>query len=102
MGIQKLRSFLLKLNTRRKALKMTWEALAQRSGLSRATVCRLLMGNQTNATFLNVAALARALGVKLKFQQTGEEDFVKRQARRQARKLVGMVQGTMGLESQAL
>jgi transcriptional regulator with XRE-family HTH domain len=81
---------------------MTWEILADRSGLSRATVQRLLSGEHLNASFLHVTAIAEALGVKVDFSPVPVRQFVEEQADRQARRLVGLVQGTMGLESQAV
>lgn len=108
-----LRVFLRSLEERRKKLKMPLDILAARSGLSRATVCRILSGKHTSVSILNVAALADALGVTvelrpteqgigLEFTPTEVEDFVEKQAHYQAKRLVGMVQGTMGLEAQSL
>jgi transcriptional regulator with XRE-family HTH domain len=108
-----LRVLLRSLEERRKKLKMPLDILAARSALSRATVCRILSGKHTSVSILNVAALAEALGVTvelrpteqgigLEFTPTEVEDFVEKQAHYQAKRLVGMVQGTMGLEAQAL
>jgi transcriptional regulator with XRE-family HTH domain len=98
----KFRVWLLSLNERRKALKMSEEALARRSGLSRVTVSRLLSGKHPKASFLHVAALAEALGVRVEFHAVDPTAFVEDQARHQASRLVGMMQGTMGLEAQAV
>ena len=104
-----IQSFLASLEERRRALGMPWDALGARSGVSRATVIRLLKEHQTGASFQHVIAVAEALGVRVEFdgialqsKPIGVKDFIDQQASRQARKLVGMVQGTMGLESQAL
>jgi transcriptional regulator with XRE-family HTH domain len=97
-----LQSILRNLNARRKELGMTWDILAKRSGLSRATAIRLLSGDHTGAGFLHIVAVAEALGVEVKFTEVGVEDFVEQQVDRQARRLVGMVQGTMGLEAQGV
>jgi transcriptional regulator with XRE-family HTH domain len=96
------RACLRNLNERRKALQMSEEALARRSGLSRVTVSRLLSGKHPKVSFLHVAALAEALGVHIEFQAVEPSAFVEDQARHQAGRLVGMMQGTMGLEAQAL
>lgn len=96
------RACLRNLNERRKALQMSEEALARRSGLSRVTVSRLLSGKHPKVSFLHVAALAEALGVHVEFQPVEPDRFVQDQARHQARRLVGMMQGTMGLEAQAV
>ncbi len=108
-----LRAFHRSLRDRRKKLGMSLDVLAVRSGLSRATVVRIVSGKHTSVSILNVAALAEALGVavelrpteqgvNLEFTPTAVEDFVEKQAHYQAKRLVGMVQGTMGLEAQAL
>lgn len=108
-----LRLFLRTLEERRQTLKMSLDSLAARSDLSRATVCRILAGKHTSIRFLNVEALAAALGVSVKlrsteqgvgleFNPTAVEAFVEKQAHYQAKRLVDMVQGTMGLEAQAL
>jgi transcriptional regulator with XRE-family HTH domain len=97
-----LRTFLDDLEKRRKRLGMTWEALAERSGLSRATVCRILSGRTPAASFSHVLALAAALGVEVEFKQKNTEKMAEEQAKHQAKRLVGMVQGTMGLEAQAV
>jgi hypothetical protein len=81
---------------------MSQESLAKRSGLSRATVCRLLSSNYVHAGFLHIASLSEALGVKMVFQHTPVEDFVRQRAEQVSGRLVGTVQGTMGLESQAV
>jgi transcriptional regulator with XRE-family HTH domain len=104
-----IRCFLTNLDKRRQTLGIPWDALAARSGVPRATLIRLLKDRQSAAAFQTVVAVAEALGVH--FAINGDsiqsvpvdvEDFIEWQADRQAHKLVGMVQGTMGLESQAL
>lgn len=96
------RSLLRGLNERRQELKMTEEALARRSGLSRVTVSRLLSGSHPHASFLHIAALAEALGVHVEFKPIDVGEFAKQQARHHASRLVRMMQGTMGLEAQAV
>ncbi len=104
-----IQSFLGQVDQRRRDLGMPWDALAARSGVSRATVCRLLKDRQTTASLQNVLAVAEALGISiqvddgvLRSNAIDLEDFIEQQAERQARRLVGMVRGTMGLEGQAL
>jgi transcriptional regulator with XRE-family HTH domain len=104
-----IQSFLASLAERRKALGMPWDALVARSQVSRAAVCRLLKDRPTTAAFQTVIAVAEALGVPVDFDGSAIRSmpievgaFLESQAERQARKLVSMVQGTMGLESQAL
>jgi len=104
-----IESFLEGLESRRRDLGMPWDALAARSGVSRATVCRLLKRKQTSPSLHNVLAVAASLGVSMRYgdgvlqsDAIDLEDLLEQQVDRQARKLVGMVQGTMGLEAQAL
>jgi transcriptional regulator with XRE-family HTH domain len=104
-----IKSFLESLAKRRQALGMPWDALVARSGVPRATVTRLLNGHQGDASFTTAVAIAQALGVPVEFDGSAiqskpiaVEEFMEQQADRQARRLVAMVQGTMGLESQAL
>lgn len=109
MNTEPIHSFLASLADRRKALGIPWDALGTRSGASRATLFRLLKDRQTAASFQTVAAVAEALGVhfeiagdSIRARPIDAKKFLEEQAERQARKLVGMVQGTMGLEGQAL
>lgn len=91
------------LNQRRKELGMTYEALAKRSGVSMPTVVRILTGKDPHASFGNVGAIAKTLALAIAFQPTATSQEVKeRQAARKARELVGLVQGSSGLEAQAV
>jgi transcriptional regulator with XRE-family HTH domain len=92
-----------KLNQRRKDLGMSYQALARRSGVSMPTVVRILMGRNPQASFGNVSAIAQALGMTVSIEPThSPQDVRERQAQTKARKLVGIVQGTSGLEAQAV
>src|SRR5712692_10055383 len=92
-----------RLDARRRALRMSLEALARRSGVSKATVRRILLGDHEAASFANVLAVANALGLDLGVRQKSNPDqFMEQQAKQKAQRLVGMVQGTMGLEAQAV
>jgi len=90
------------LKERRKALRMPFAALAQRAQLPLSTVKRLLSKNPRSPLFVHVAALAGALGAPLRFDPIPVDQMIADQARKHARRLVGMVQGTMGLEHQAV
>src|SRR5262245_44032732 len=91
------------LNQRRKDLGMTFDALAKRSGVSMPTVVRILSGKDPHASFENVTAIASSLAVAVAFQPAGTSQEVKeRQAAKKARELVGLVQGSAGLEAQAV
>ncbi len=91
------------LEQRRKMLRISMQTLADRCGLSLATVQRILADNSQAASFQNVAAVATALGMRLSFEPTlDEEQMRERQAERKARELVAMVQATSALEGQAV
>jgi transcriptional regulator with XRE-family HTH domain len=96
-------STLSDLEARRRALKMSTENLAKRSKVSRATVCRILKGDYTSASFKNVAAVARSLGMEPLFrEEASPEEYLEQEAERKARYAMSLVQGTMGLEGQGL
>ena len=94
---------LIDLDKRRRDLGLSYELLARRSGVSRPTVQRILTGRQPAASFANVAVIAEALGLGLRFESRVEPGRLKQeQAERKARSLVALVQGTSGLEGQAV
>jgi transcriptional regulator with XRE-family HTH domain len=91
------------LNQRRRELGLSIETLAGRSGVSGPTVQRILSGNNPTASFSNVLAIAHALGLSLRLDTRTDIGKMKHdQADRKARKLVALVQGTSGLEGQAV
>jgi len=60
-------------------------------------------GSDPHAGFANVVAIAEVLGIEVKFtSKANVEELRERQARQKAQRLVGMLQGTMGLEGQAV
>lgn len=96
-------NFTEKLDTRRQELGMTFEALSKRSEVPVSTLKAIFKKGVEHATFANVAAIADALGVDIEFaDEVDSYDLRYQQAVKKARELVGMVQGTSGLESQAL
>jgi transcriptional regulator with XRE-family HTH domain len=91
------------LDERRRELGMTFAALSKRSGVSRPTVVRILSGKHGAASLASVAAIADALGLDLHLgTKVAVKQFREQQARKKARRLVGMLQGTSGLEGQGL
>jgi transcriptional regulator with XRE-family HTH domain len=91
------------LDLRRRRLGMTFSSLAKRSGVSMPTVVRILLGREHSGNFANVVAIAEALGLGVRFdEKTKIEDLREKQARRKAERLVGLVQGSSGLEGQAV
>jgi transcriptional regulator with XRE-family HTH domain len=91
------------LDRRRRDLGLSYEMLSKRSGVSRPTVQRILSGRHSAASFSNIVAIAESLGLVLRFDSKIALNTLKHeQARRKAKKLVALVQGTSALEGQAV
>jgi transcriptional regulator with XRE-family HTH domain len=91
------------LDERRRELGLSYELLSKRCGVSRPTVQRILSGHHAAASFANVLAIAESLGLGLRFDsKINTRDLKREQAERKAKKLVALVQGTSGLEGQAV
>ena len=91
------------LDERRRDLGLSYELLSKRCGVSRPTVQRILSGRHAAASFANIMAIAESLGLGLRFDSVVDARELKReQAKRKAKKLVALVQGTSGLEGQAV
>jgi transcriptional regulator with XRE-family HTH domain len=90
------------LNVRRKKLKMPVAALIKRSGVPRPTVFRILRGETDSIRFASVAKVASVLGVTFGGPAIEPEELRRREAKRKARLLSRLTQGTMGLEAQAV
>ncbi len=96
-------SFTEKLDDRRQELGMTLEALSKCSEVPVSTLKAIFRKGVEHATFGNVAAIAEALRVDIEFaDEVDSYQLLHQQAIKKARELVGMVQGTSGLESQAV
>ncbi len=95
-------NFLDGLEQRRRKLRMTYSQLARLSGVSVPTLTRTLSGKNANASFTSVLAIARALGVSIDLKEEPASSFLEMAAERKAASLVSMVQGTSGLEAQAI
>lgn len=94
---------LRKLDLRRRQLGMSRDRLARQAKVSVPTVHRILTGKERSPSIKTVEALASALGLRLEFSEVHDVDALREeQANRRAAELVGMVQGTMGLEAQAV
>ncbi|MBN2579162.1 MAG: hypothetical protein JXB10_09245 [Pirellulales bacterium] len=82
---------------------MSRPILAKRSGVSLATVNRILGGDEDSAILSNLIALAQALGMAVSISNlSSEKDFAEEQAKNKAEAIARMVQGTSALESQAV
>jgi len=96
-------TLLLKLDLRRRQLGMSRNALARLSKVSLPTVVRVLTGKETRPTIATVEAIAAALGLEMQFREVVDvEQMRETQAKRRASRIVAIVQGTMGLESQGV
>ena len=91
-----------RLNNRRKKLGLSCAALAGRTGLSLRTVQRIMSGEEGDPGFSTVASLCEAMGMRLEFGEIDVAGLRRKQAEQKADRIVAMVQGTSGLESQAL
>jgi transcriptional regulator with XRE-family HTH domain len=91
------------LQERRQELGLSYELLAQRSGVSHPTVQRILSGRYSSASFASVVAIANALGLELRVASAITPEQLKReQARKKAKKVAALVQGTCALEGQGV
>lgn len=90
------------LDERRRDLRMTIPQLARRSGVSTATVARILRGEPTVAMG-HVSAVADALGMQIAVRPRDSVDsLLRRAAKAQARRAAALVQATSALEAQGL
>ena len=90
------------LQSRRKLLGIAFPSLAQRSGVPVPTVKRIFGGQIAQASFANIAAIANALGLSLALGESSADQLCRQQARKKARQMARLVQGTSALESQAV
>jgi len=91
-----------RLRQRRQALRMTFAALSQRSGVSVPTTKRILTGRAKGASFAHVQAIAEALGMTLQFHERDVDAMRQEQAKSKAEQIARLVQGTSALEAQAV
>ncbi len=97
------------LEFRRHRLGMSKSAVAKRARVAPATVERILSGREESPRISNLGAIAAALGVQVNLgaitsvtELQSAHEFRRAQAVKKASRIVGLVQGTMGLESQAV
>jgi hypothetical protein len=90
------------LNARRKELKMPVAALVSRSRVPRPTVYRILRGGALDVRFGHVLRVAAVLGLPFGTPPLAAEEYRRQEARRKARLVGRLTQGTMALEAQAL
>jgi len=102
MATKSVQDWLEALNRQRRALSMSFKDVAERSGMSTTTVRRVLVNRNESTELASVMAIARVLGVDPFPAIPDPEEVREREVRRLAKRVVRMVQGTMGLEAQGL
>jgi len=97
------------LGQRRRALRMGFSSLSERSGVSLPTLKRIINGQSENPTLHSIQSIAIALGVEIRIngqievvERFSAYEFRERAAEEKAEKIVRLVQGTSALEAQAV
>ena len=91
------------LDARRRELDMSIDVVSRRSGVSVSTVVRVLSGQNPHVSLENLVAIADVLGMSLCVTpRTSTLQFREEQANQKARRLARIVQGSLGLEAQAI
>jgi transcriptional regulator with XRE-family HTH domain len=90
------------LQSRVNELDMSISDLARRSGVSRATVIRILGGKDEHYSVSNLQAVLSALGMKMDFLAIPAKGFKDSIATQKAKRLISLTQGNVALESQAV
>lgn len=83
---------------RRKELKISYDVLSRRSGISKRTIQRGLRRNSQSLKLHQYVKLAGALGIEIK--NIEKKSFKEEEARKKARWIVMHTQGTSALEGQ--
>jgi transcriptional regulator with XRE-family HTH domain len=91
-----------RIQERKRELDISVSDLARRSGVSRATVIRLLAGEDHEFSFANLQAILLALGISLELTEIPAEQFRDQIATAKAKRLLALTQGNVALESQAV
>jgi transcriptional regulator with XRE-family HTH domain len=100
MQLTDVGNWLSDLEKQRRLLKMSYRVLADKSGVSLATIRRVLKARKTSSSLDSVLAIAGVLGAAFEVKIEDPEKVVERQILTTARDIAMMVQGTMALESQ--
>jgi len=91
-----------RMQKRKRDLDISVSDLARRSGVSRATVIRILGGADHEFSFANLQAILFALGISLELQEIPADQFKDQIATEKAKRLIALTQGNVALESQAV
>ena len=90
------------LQNRARELEMSITDLARRSGVSRATVIRILGGKDQGYTVSNLQSILTALGMTMDLLEIPAEQFKEAIALQKAQRLIALTQGNVALESKAV
>jgi transcriptional regulator with XRE-family HTH domain len=90
------------LQSRVNELDISISDLARRSGVSRATVIRILGGKDEHYSVSNLQAVLSALGMKMNLSAIPAKRFRDSIATQKAQRLIALTQGNVALESQAV
>ncbi len=91
-----------RIQERRRELDISVSDLARRSGVSRATVIRILGGEDHEFSFANLQAILLALGISFDLTEIPAEQFRDQIATEKAKRLIALTQGNVALEAQAV
>lgn len=90
------------LRNRIRELDISISDLARRSGISRATVIRMVGGKDGHYSVSNLQAILSALGMKMDLSAIPAKRFKDSIATQKAQRLISLTQGNVALESQAV
>jgi transcriptional regulator with XRE-family HTH domain len=90
------------LQNRVNELDISISDLARRSGVSRATVIRILGGKDENYSVSNLQAVLSSLGMEMNLSAIPAKGFKDSIATQKAKRLIALAQGNVALESQAV
>lgn len=90
------------LQNRVDELEISISDLARRSGVSRATVIRIIGGKDQHYSVSNLQAILTVLGISMDLVATPAEQFKEAIATPKAQRLIALAQGNVALESQAV
>ena len=97
-----LHEIVARIQERKRELDISVSDLARRSGVSRATVIRILGGEDHEFSFANLQAILLALGISLELTEIPAEQFRDQIATAKAKRLIALTQGNVALESQVV
>ena len=89
------------LGQRRRDLRMPISALSERANTSVSTVKRVL-GGDTSVSYSTLCRIAEAMGVTFEVNARSSRSVITEEAKRKAKLVAKMVQGTSALEAQAV